>query len=674
MKILKDKITKAISSKDSSILEINPYGVFYPKKTTDIKKIIDYAKKKKLSLHPRGEATSTCGQSLGNGIVINFPRYMKKITKITKEFVDVEPGVILSKLNKKLEKHNKFMPVDPSSENVITIGGMVSNNSSGIHSYLYGDMKNYVIGLEGFLTNGNFFSTIDGTGLKEIKKKLKTLRDKAKALEDRLPKVNKSSFGYNIKEGLIDNLDINKLITGSEGTLCILTKIRLKIIDIPKHRLTIFSQFENLDKALKVVTEIKGLKNVSATELSDKTLIKANVTSFPEAKKFFNENTHASILFEIDGSSLNIVNSDLKKLEKILKEHSLDYVITNDEKEKKWLWWIRKAASPILNRVIDGSRTLRFIEDVAIPLNKVKEFYKKEKEILKKYNLKTAFFGHIGKGHFHINPRLNGRDKNFIKNLNKISEETFKLVKDLNGTISAEHGDGIVRSQYIKKLYPKLYKLFLEIKNIFDKNNILNPDITNTINIKDDTLFRYKDIKNIDKNLSEEILNCSGCNDCINFCKAYKTSKKESNKTRGRAYIIKEIFSENLKNNEIKKAKKYINACKLCLECIDKCPANYTPIKLSSILREKKIISLSFYKKLLMVTLYPIKKLLTVYLKSLKDENINLKAFSFLFKLGLYYHPFLKELDKVILSNNIKIYKNSKYIKAYLMFYIKKGG
>jgi FAD/FMN-containing dehydrogenase/NAD-dependent dihydropyrimidine dehydrogenase PreA subunit len=669
MKILKDKITKTISSKDSSILEITPYGVFYPKNNNDIKKIISYAKKNKLSLHPRGEATSTCGQSLGSGIVINFPRHMNKIIKITKDYADVESGVILSTLNNKLKKHKKTMPVDPSSADVITIGGMVSNNSSGIHSYLYGDMKDYVIGLEGFLTNGSFFSTITNKGLNEIKKKLKNIKEKAKALESKLPKTNKSSFGYNIKDGLIKKIDINKLIAGSEGTLCVLTKIRLKIIDIPKHRLTVFSQFKTFSNALKVVNEVKKIKHISATELSDETLIKANIASFPEAKKFFNPKTCASILFEIDGSSLNIVNSDLKKLEKILKEYSLDYIVTNDEKEKKWLWWIRKAASPILSQVIDGSRTLRFIEDVAIPLDKVKEFYLKEKEILKKYNLKTAFFGHIGRGHFHINPRLNGRDKDFIKNLNKISEETFMLAKSLNGTISAEHGDGIIRSKYIKKLYPSLYKLFLDIKNIFDKNNILNPDITNTIKIKDDTLFRYKDIKNLDKNLSEEILNCSGCNDCINFCKSYKKTKNEANKTRGRAYIIKEIFSKNLNKLEIKKARKHIESCKLCLNCIDKCPANYTPIKLSSILREKGIIKLSFSKKLLMTLFTPIKNLLLYYLKFKKDRKLNLKAFSYIFKLGLYFHPYLQKLDKVILNNNIKIYKNSKYIKAYLKFY-----
>lgn len=641
-------LEKIINSTDISILEIIPENVFYPKNEKDIKKIIKVTNKTKTPLIARGCGTSTCGQGIGSGNIVNFSK-MNKIISIKKDYVDVEPGIICGDLNKKLEKFNKTFPVDPSSSKFCSIAGMVSNNASGIHSYLYGDTKDYVLGLEGYFIDGTFFSTIKNINLDKLKEKLKKIEPEYNKIKSFLPETTKDASGYMIKNYFEKNKDFNQIIVGSEGTLAIITKIRLKIINLPKTRSTILAQYDSLEKALDGAALSKQIKEISAIELADEIVIDLSRKHYKEANEFLLPVTKATVLFEID-------NGDDFLLKKILEKNAIKVTNAKSKKERNFLWKIRKIASPLLSRPDGNFITLRFIEDVAVPTDKISIFYEKEKEILRNYD--TAFFGHLGSGHFHINPRMDIKDKKFKENFHNISLETFKLVNKLKGTITAEHGDGKLRPLYIKKINPELYNFFKKIKEIFDPNYLLNP---NNIVYKDENYDFFNDFKYNYKTKYDfikvpDLNKCHGCNECITFCKSYKKTKKEEDKTRSRALVIRALMRGELVST------KNLESCNHCFKCIGNCPSGVDIIALTKILRENNLKT-SFSYKIRKILLLPMKYLLKYF--TYKKDKVELHNFwKPLFKLNLYKND--KDLDKILKGKILK--SKSKIINYYINY------
>jgi FAD/FMN-containing dehydrogenase/ferredoxin len=602
-----NKSKRVLYSSDISIFELIPSGVFFPKNQKELQRTLLNTSAR--SIHPRGAGTSAAGQSLGKGLVIDFTRHMNKIIKIASNYVDIEPGIILSELNKKLKEHGTFMPVDPSSEALCSVGGMVANNSSGIHSYLYGDTKDYVLELEGFYADGSFFSTYTGKNIDLFKNDLELLEPKLENLKSKIPISKKNSSGYNIKYSLLKDKKTPwkerfiQILIASEGTLAIISKIRLRTIKIPEKRITIFALFENIEKSIEAVTSLKKIKNISAVELLDNELIEVSLKHIENAKDLFTPQSKAGLIIELDGKNDEILSS-LEDLKNAIKTLALKTQIEEDENKRKTLWRIRKSASSILNRTEGSTRSLRFIEDVAVPFDSIMKFYIEEKKILDKHGLRTAFFGHIGTGHFHINPRVDTRSKDFMNLVDKVALETYELVLSLGGTLAGEHGDGILRQPYIQKLQPELYELFLEIKKIFDPDWLLNPGkiVSRRKIFRESNRYAFIPIYDLDKEALAEIEKCNGCNECMNFCESYKKHPhKEGYKARGRANLMRAIVNGSITKQELPSALKYINSCKQCGKCRDECPAGVDIMKISSILREAKILPLSLKQKIILI-------------------------------------------------------------------------
>jgi len=567
-----NKVENIINSYDGSYLEFIPKEVFYPKSAKDVKKIINLANKTKTSIHPKGHATSVAGNSLGPGYIINFSKYMNKILKISKNYIDVEPGLTANLINLALKNH--FFPVDPSSFNFCSIGGMVMNNASGLHSLKYGVTKDYVLGLEGYYADGSFFSTIKNYNTNNKVNKLNKIYSNFIKNKNSLPLTLKTSSGYNL-ELKNQNVDLNKLLCGSEGTLLIITKIRLKILPKFKNRDTLLILFKNINLALTYVENLKN-HSFSSLELLDTKLIKLCKKHYPATKDFFIKNYNAGIIAEIDD------NQTFTKI--LIKKHknikNIKIIKAKSKLIAEKILYLRKAASPILNRISSKKRPLRIIEDIIVPISKIKEFYYKQKIILKKYKLDTVFFGHIGEGHFHINPSIN--TNNYLKTIKKLAYDSYLLTKNLNGSIAGEHGDGYIRTPYIKKLYPNLYNTYKSIKKVFDPKNLLNPNkIVNPIDIK----YKNSKYKKYTKNISfNNILDkCTGCNMCLNFCKSYMTKQDEKFKTRGRIYILKGFLDNKLNISDINN---FVYKCEKCGKCEKNCPTGIDMPKL--ILKFKK--------------------------------------------------------------------------------------
>ena len=677
-KKLKNKTERVLHSSDISIFEILPSGVFFPKNPKELENTLLHSEAN--SIHPRGAGTSVAGQSLGKGLIIDFTKHMNKIIKISPNYVDVEPGALLGDLNKTLKDQGSFIPVDPSSAELCSVGGMVANNSSGIHSYLYGDTKDYVLELEGFYADGTSFSTYTGKNIEAFKEKLELLRDMAKRLASKLPVSLKNSSGYNIKDVFLRNSKTTwkekfiQLLIGSEGTLAVISKIRFKTIKIPEKRVTILSLFNSIEKSLEAVAKIKKIKDISAVELLDEEIIKISLKHVDETKKIFTTQTKAGLIFEIDGSSDEVFSS-LRDLNIILRTLSIKVQVEEDENNRKTLWRIRKSASSILNRIEGGTRSLRFIEDVALPFDSIMTFYLEEKKILESYGLKTAFFGHVGTGHFHINPRIDTRNPKFMDIVDKVAEETYKLVLKLGGTLTGEHGDGILRQPYIQSLQPELYKLFLEIKKVFDPDWVLNPGKIvsrrkqSRINTDNSNKYIFTPVYELDSKTLDEVEKCHGCNECINFCESYKKHPhKEGYKSRGRANLMRAIVHGTITKQEQPSALRYINACRLCGKCFDDCPSGVDIIKTAFLLREEGVLPLGIKQKILMLIYTPYKKYLLWNLKKLKNNSKIKILFKGIFKLGLYYPPYTNDIIELIRIKKIIISGENMALKLLLRY------
>lgn len=615
-KYLKNKAERVLHSSDISIFELVPSGVFYPKNLKELENTL--LNTVASTIHPRGAGTSAAGQSLGKGLVIDFTKHMNRVIKIDADHVDIEPGILLGDLNKELKKRGAFIPVDPSSEALCSVGGMVANNSSGIHSYLYGDTKDYVTELEGFYADGTFFSTYTEKNIQVFKEELELVQNKAKKLTKKLPKSLKNSSGYNIKDSILKSdkepwkKRFIQLLVGSEGTLAIISKIRLKTIKIPQKRISILALFESIEKSLEAVTKLKTIPDLSAVELLDEEIIRISLEHIDETKKIFPPRTKAGLILEIDGEDQK-VQSSLKELNSTLAGLSTKVQVEENEENRKTLWRIRKSASSILNRIEGSTRSLRFIEDVAVPFASIMPFYLEEKKILEKYGLKTAFFGHVGTGHFHINPRIDTKDPKFMEVVSKVAEETYSLVLRLGGTLAGEHGDGILRQPYIQKLQPELHELFIEIKKIFDPNWVLNPgkivSRRKEARISNINKYLFIPVYELNKETINEVEKCNGCNECINFCESYKRHPhKEGYKARGRANLMRAIVNGTITKQELPSALKYINACRLCGKCLEQCPSGVDIIKTASLLREAGVLPLSLKQKILLI----LKKMLLI--------------------------------------------------------------
>ncbi|MFH1223325.1 MAG: FAD-linked oxidase C-terminal domain-containing protein, partial [Pseudomonadota bacterium] len=477
------------------------------------------------------------------------------------------------------------------------------------------------------------------------------------------------SSGYNVKDAFSgENVDLNKLLVGSEGTLCVITKIRFKLTKIPTKRITLLSLFDDFEKSLQAVNIVKDVKGLSAIELLDEELINVSKAHFTELKDFFATGTKAGLLFEIDApvdsvSADNFVEAQARELESRLSNLSLRTELGRNEEKRKWLWRMRKSANSVLNRIHGSVQSLRFIDDVAVPVDSILDFYRQEKKILDKYGLKTAFFGHIGAGNFHINPKVDTRSKDFVKTIEAVCEETYTLVKKLNGTFAAEHGDGILREPYIKKLNPELYSLFSEIKNIFDPKNILNA--------KKDIKLRYAftPICNVGKQVLDAVERCHGCNECIDFCSAYidKNCTNEGYKARGRANIMRSLLNGNIKGDEIEPAIKYIEACRLCGKCLTECPTGVDLLETAALLREVKILPISLKNRLLMLTFAPLRNILIKKIrKAAAGSTIDLDIFKQVIKLGLYYLPYTRGIMNEAKNKKLGLKISDENIQKYL--------
>ncbi|HLF93624.1 MAG TPA: FAD-binding oxidoreductase, partial [Planctomycetota bacterium] len=467
--VLCDDISRTLYSTAACIFQIMPRGVVVPRDRADVEAVVRYAAERGIPVTARGAGSGLAGQTLGEGIILDLSKYMDRIleTNQVQSWVRVQPGVVLGALNRHLKQFGLWFPPDPSSGDVATIGGMIANNAAGAHTVKYGPTREYVLGLECVMDDG---SLTGGARWREVEGRMKGLMaSNREVIERGRPNVLKNSSGYHVYDR---EFSMDRLLVGSEGTLAIVTEAKLKVIRKPAERALLRIYFDDLEKMGRAVVALRPLVP-SALEVIDKTMIDLVKGSVMEWQQKLPADLRAILLCEFDGEKRDEVDERVEEARKVLAEAMEITVATGGEYEN--LWKVRKAASPILERLQGPLRSTRIIEDACVHPDNLVAYIQGLKRIFAKYGVEGVVFGHAGSGHVHVNLLLEPQGKVDNAKLLPICEDVADLVAGLKGTLSGEHGDGILRAAWVRKIFGELVPVFEKVKEAFDPKGILNP-------------------------------------------------------------------------------------------------------------------------------------------------------------------------------------------------------
>ncbi|MHA1341496.1 MAG: FAD-linked oxidase C-terminal domain-containing protein [Promethearchaeota archaeon] len=515
-----------------------PDLVVQPHNTQEVSEILKIANENMIPVTPRGSGTSLAGNPLPiyGGIVLDLT-LMNKIEKIDipNNFVIVEPGVICDVLNHELEPFGYFFPPDPGSSSAATIGGMVANNSGGLQAFKYGVTKNYVIWMEVVLASGEI-----------IEFGSKTLKS-------------------------VSDFNMSGLMVGSEGTLGVITKIGLKIIPKPQHRKTGFYIYDEFEKITEIIILIRQRGIVpNMQEFLDKTTTKVCFQYL--GGEYINYPLGYFLLLEVDGTKEQ-TEKDFSIIHSIcLQNHPIFYKIAQNPSNRADIIQARKVALPALSQLSPTTS----LEDCTINITNLAEALHEIEKIGEKYKntgLQIATFGHL-EGNLHPTFMFDENNTEHVKNFYKSVEEIYEnVVLPLGGTVTGEHGVGLVKSEFFKKEHGKSVKLMHEIKKVFDPNLILNPGKAKGMEIAKENQANAINVLNPLNNLqtTSYTLSCMRCGFCVVECPSYMHFRKESYSPRGKFSILRGLLRGDLKLS--KKIQNILYSCMLCGLCIVRCPA-----------------------------------------------------------------------------------------------------
>ncbi len=627
-----DTLRRSLYATDASVYRKLPLAVAYPKTINDIKVLIDFASSNSVGLIPRTAGTSLAGQCVGDGIVVDVSKYFTQIIDLDVEnkTVQVQPGVVRDELNQYLKPFGLFFGPNTSTSNRCMIGGMVGNNSSGTTSIQYGVTRDKVLALQCVLSDGSeaTFGKLSKQDIEEKKAeeglegKIYTflseeLTDEkvCKGIQDEFPKpeIHRRNTGYAIDEllksevfgGDEDGLNLCQLLSGSEGTLAFTTEITLQLDDVPPELAAmVCTHYHSLEDCLSDVAPTMK-HNLHTCEMMDKVILDCTKNNRAQTEnRFFVEGDPAAILMlEVKAATEAELEQQLESLLATIKDSSLSYaspMLRGTDINKAID--LRKAGLGLLGNMVGDRKAVACIEDTAVALEDLKDFIGEFTQIMDNYGQEAVYYAHAGAGELHLRPILNLKKSEDVKLFRSITTEVAHLTKKYKGSFSGEHGDGIVRAEFIPLMIGKEnYELLRRLKQAFDPKSIFNPGkIVDAFPM--DGSLRYEVDRNepevktlLDFSDSEGILKasekCNGSGDCRKshtmsggMCPSYHVTKNEKDTTRARANALREFLTNSEKPNRFdhEELKEVFDLCLSCKACASECPSNVDVATLKS--------------------------------------------------------------------------------------------
>jgi len=619
-----DELSRALYATDASVYRRLPIAVAFPKTISDIQKIVHFAKEQKIGIIPRTAGTSLAGQCVGHGLVVDVSKHFTEILDFDREQkqITVQPGVIRDELNQYLAPYGLFFGPNTSTSNRCMIGGMVGNNSSGTTSIQYGVTRDKVVSMKTILSDGSvaefsdlskeefhlkkveysFEASLYNSVFKELSNK--DIKDR---VESEFPKktIHRRNTGYAVDELLKNEVfgefkgefNFSNLLSGSEGTLAFTTEITLKLDDLPPSlSAMVVTHYESLEDCLSDVSPVMAC-NLHTCEMMDKVILDCTKNNREQLKnRFFVEGDPAALLMlEVKAHNEEALELQLTQLFETIESSGLSYAnpVLKGGQINQALE-LRKAGLGLLGNMVGDRKAVACIEDTAVALEDLKDFIAEFTKIMKTYGQEAVYYAHAGAGELHLRPILDLKKSPDVKLFRAITTDVAKLTKKYKGSFSGEHGDGIVRAEFIPLMIgDENYELLRRIKSYFDPYNIFNPGKIVDAYPMDDFL-RYEidrkepEVKTLmDFSDSEGILRaaekCNGSGDCRKtekmagaMCPSYHATRDEKHTTRGRANALREFLTTSEKPNKFdsKELKKVFDLCLSCKACASECPSN----------------------------------------------------------------------------------------------------
>lgn len=617
-----DKLHKILYATDASVYKILPQAIAFPKSTLDIQKLIAFATKEKVSLIPRAAGTSLAGQCVGNGIVVDVSKHFTEILDFDpkNKTVTVQPGVNRDALNRFLLSKGLFFGPNTSTSQFCLLGGMVGNNSSGTTSIRYGVTRDKVKALDVVLSDGSL-SQFKTCSLKEIKQKsnVQTLEGKIykqlvstlseesvqENIRNNFPEasIHRRNTGYAVDELLKMQpfyndggpLNLAKLLSGSEGTLAFTTAITLNLEPLPpENTVMLVLHFKQISDAMEAVVPVME-HHLYTCELIDKTILDCTKDhpGYQKNRFFLQGDPKAILLLELRHDDLDQLKQELKVLINQVQTKRLGYAaVPLWGKEIRLANDLRHAGLGLLGNMVGDHKAVACIEDTAVPLPKLAAYIDEFQKLMVKFKQEVVYYAHAGAGELHLRPILNLKSKKGVQDFRAITLAVAHLVKKYKGSLSGEHGDGIVRSEFIPIVVGQAnYLLFKKIKTLFDPNNIFNPgkivdpfpmDQNMRTSIKVTPEFKTAFDFSADQGILRAAEKCNGAGKCRTLepsgtmCPSYRATRDEKHNTRGRANVLREILTQNIKPNAFdqKALKEVMDLCLSCKACVTECPSS----------------------------------------------------------------------------------------------------
>ena len=595
-----DAFSRVLYSTDASIYQMEPVGVVIPRSVEDVLAVVEVARDNGIPVLPRGGGTSLAGQTVNHAIVLDFSKYLNQVLEINQgeQWVRVQPGIVLEQLNKQLASHNLQYAPDPTTANRACVGGGIGNNTCGAHSVIYGKTLDHVKELEvvladGTLTHfrslgsGELEAKVASTGLEgDIYRGIRSIvRENASEIQARFPKILRRVSGYNLDEFLSDAaFNLSRMVVGSEGTLCVVTEAKLNLV--PRPTLTALSilHFAGIVEASEATRHVLT-HEPSSIEVMDKILLDRSRESLGHSRNlsFIEGDPGALLVVEFYGESEAELVAKTKALKEDMARRGLGYawVSLMDRAAQASVWNLRKAGLGLLMSIRGDAKPLPFVEDTAVDPENLGPFVRRFDEIVRNHGTEAAYYGHASVGCLHIRPLVSLKDTQGIETMASIADEISDLVLEFGGSMSGEHGDGIVRGVWTEKMFgSQIYQAFREVKRTFDPQGIMNPGKIidcppMTENLRFGIEYKAASIPtrldfSADTNYAGAVEMCNGMGACRkldgSMCPSFMATREEEHSTRGRANLLRAALSGQLPEGSIASHRLY-QALDLCLEC-----------------------------------------------------------------------------------------------------------
>jgi len=620
MLLVKDNITRIAYSTDASAYQEMPEAVAFPRTEQDIRDLITYARENNKSLIPRGAGTSIAGQVVGSGIVLDMKHFNRILEiNVEEQWVRVEPAVVRDELNLELKKYSLFFSPETSTSNRCTIGGMMGNNSCGTHSLRYGSVRDKLIDAKVIWADDD----AERRG-RDYLANLLFNTEVQREIEFQFPdkRLRRRNNGYALDMVLQPDGSVNllPLLCGSEGTLGIVTELKLRLDPLPPaYNALACIHCDTFDEAFSINLEMIKL-DATAVELIDDKILKLseNSPSQRENRFWLIGNPKAVVCAEFAAETEEKLEILLSRIS-ILSRSSRTSILYGKDIQK--VWALRKAALGLLGNVWGDDKPAPVIEDTAVAPEFLSDYISDFQAMLKELNLDCVFYAHMGSGELHLRPVLNMKSDEGKRLFREVAERTALLVKKYHGSLSGEHGDGRLRGEFIPLMYgEKVYEWMRGVKHAFDPQGIFNPGkIVDTPRMdeylryqpdglfdNEQTMFAYQGAHN-GIHMKRAAEQCNGAADCRKsfkiggiMCPVYKATAEEIDTTRARANIIRAVLEGRCSQSE---ANMLLDRCLSCKGCKRDCPSGVDITWLKAELAQKRG-HFSFRKYLIALTPY----------------------------------------------------------------------